>query len=93
MSALIYLVALGAVAWLVLWTIRDPKEPKWEWWPIEWWPFDTESEAAVAAAAEAEDPPSGGRQAVPWRERRRMTQRKRRTARTAPRTDRRNGGR
>ncbi len=70
MSSFIYLVAMVAVGWLVLWTIRDPKQPNWDWWPIEWWPFDTQSEEAAAAEAEKQaSMVSSSRQAIPWRER------------------------
>ncbi len=73
MSSFIYLLAMVGVAWLVLWTIRDPKERTWEWWPIEWWPFDTDAEAQIERAAENERQAAldaGGRRDVPWRERR-----------------------
>jgi hypothetical protein len=71
MSGVIYLVALAAVGWLGLWTIRDPKEPKWDWWPIDWWPFDTQAEAEAQQAAEhARQEGVRGRRVVPWRERR-----------------------
>jgi 2-polyprenyl-6-methoxyphenol hydroxylase-like FAD-dependent oxidoreductase len=71
MSALIYLVALGSVGWLVLWTIRDPKAPKWDWWPIDWWPFDTRAEADAQMQGDQQRAELTGRQrAVPWRERR-----------------------
>jgi hypothetical protein len=78
MSSLIFLVAMAGVGWLVLWTIRDPKEPKWEWWPIEWWPFDTEAEAQQEQVeAEArEAAAAAGHRAVPWRERRQQQQRR-----------------
>ena len=72
MSSFIYLVAMLAVAWLVLWAIRDPKEPKWDWWPIEWWPFDTDTEAKMeqeGAEARQAAASAGHRRAVPWRER------------------------
>lgn len=71
MSSLIYLIAMVAVGWLVLWTIRDPKQPRWDWWPIEWWPFDTQTEADAekAAAQQAVEAPGRG-PALPWRERR-----------------------
>jgi hypothetical protein len=48
----IYVIVLLAVAWLVLWTIRDPKQSSWGWWPIKWWPFDTRSENVAAAEVE-----------------------------------------
>lgn len=35
MTGFLYLLALIAVPWLVLWSIRDPSRPT----PI-WWPFD-----------------------------------------------------
>jgi hypothetical protein len=77
MSSLIFLITMSSVGWLVLWALRDPKEPKWDWWPIEWWPFDTQAEAqaeAEAAAALAEQQSvtdrARVRQAVPWRQRR-----------------------
>jgi hypothetical protein len=71
MSGIIYLVAMAAVGWLVLWTIRDPKEPKWDWWPIDWWPFDTQVEAEAEQTAEQQRLEAlRGRRVVPWRERR-----------------------
>ena len=70
MSGFIYLIALAGVGWLVLWTIRDPKQPNWYWWPIDWWPFDTRSEAAAATEAEKQSAVmSSSRRAIPWRER------------------------
>ena len=78
MSSFIYLLAMAGVAWLVFWTIRDPKQPNWEWWPIEWWPFDTHSEEAAAAEAEkqAAAGATGSRpRAIPWRERRKAVRR------------------
>lgn len=81
MSSLIYLVAMAAVGWLVLWTIRDPKQPNWDWWPIEWWPFDTLSEEAAAAEAEKQLPAGlSPRQAIPWRERAKSARSVRRAA-------------
>jgi hypothetical protein len=71
MSGIIYLVALAGVGWLGLWIIRDPKEPKWDWWPIDWWPFDTQAEAEAQQAAEQQRLETlRGRRVVPWRERR-----------------------
>jgi len=71
MSALIYLVAIVSVGWLVLWTIRDPKVPKWDWWPIDWWPFDTRAEADAEKQGDQQRAELAGRQrVVPWRERR-----------------------
>lgn len=85
MSSLIYLIAMLAVGWLVLWTIRDPKEPKWDWWPIDWWPFDTQSEEALAGSADGDGPPNTYRgQAVPWRERRSMNRPHNRSGRIQP---------
>jgi hypothetical protein len=70
MSGFFYLCAIVAVGWLVLWTIRDPKQPNWDWWPIDWWPFDTRSEEAAAKEAEQQvSVVSSSRRAVPWRER------------------------
>jgi hypothetical protein len=70
MSGFIYLAAIVGVGWLVLWTIRDPKQPRWDWWPIDWWPFDTQSEEAAQIEAEKQAPVmSSARQAIPWRER------------------------
>jgi hypothetical protein len=81
MSSLIYLIAMLAIAWLVLWTIRDPQQPNWDWWPIEWWPFDTMSEEAAAAEVEKQAALAASRQAIPWRERGKVAQRARRVAR------------
>lgn len=72
MSSLIYLITMAAVGWLVLWTIRDPKERKWDWWPIEWWPFDTDAEAQIErTTAEAQQTAGASMrsQATPWRDR------------------------
>ena len=85
MSALIYLVAMVSVGWLVLWTIRDPKVPKWDWWPIDWWPFDTQAEADLQKQGNQQRADAAGRQrAVPWRERRSNTSRTQRVI--SPRT-------
>jgi hypothetical protein len=83
MSSLIYLVAMAAVGWLVFWTIRDPKQPNWEWWPVEWWPFDTHSEEAAAAEAEKQATAAMGSrpQAIPWRERGKAMRRRARVVR------------
>lgn len=78
MSSLIFLIAMAGVGWLILWTIRDPKEPQWEWWPIEWWPFDTDAEAQQEqAAAEARAAAAAAsHRALPWRERRQQQRRR-----------------
>jgi len=87
MSGLIYLVALVGVGWLVLWTIRDPKQPNWHWWPIDWWPFDTRSEQAEAAEAEKQvSVLSPSRRAIPWRERGTSVRRVTRLARSPDRS-------
>lgn len=82
MSSIIYLIAAAGIGWLVLWTIRDPKQPNWDWWPIDWWPFDTRSEEAAAAEAEKQaSAAASSRQAIPWRERGKSVRRASRLAR------------
>ncbi|HSU05511.1 MAG TPA: hypothetical protein VLI93_08060, partial [Acetobacteraceae bacterium] len=81
MSGLIYLMAMAGVGWLVFWTIRDPKEPKWDWWPIEWWPFDTHDEEAAEFTKPDVKPEAGipsHKHAMPWHNRRTEDWRQRR---------------
>lgn len=70
-SGLIYLAALAAVFLLAIWVNREPGAPKPDWMPIDWWPFDSRSDAIEAAAIEdqRETAPRSG-SSVPWRQRR-----------------------
>lgn len=70
-SGLIYLAALAAVFLLAVWVSREPGAPKPDWMPIDWWPFDSRSDAIAEAAAIEDQRAAAARPgAVPWRQRR-----------------------
>lgn len=69
-SGLIYLAALAAVFLLAVWVSREPGAPKPDWMPIDWWPFDSRSDAVEAAAIEDQRAAKARSGSVPWRQRR-----------------------
>ncbi|MGH7153743.1 MAG: hypothetical protein ACREF3_07415, partial [Acetobacteraceae bacterium] len=67
MSGLIFLAALAAVFLLAVWVSREPGAPKPDWMPIDWWPFDSRSDAVEATVAIEDRKATAARPgAVPW---------------------------
>lgn len=83
-SGLIYLACLAAVFLLAVWASREPGAPMPDWMPIDWWPFDSRSDA-VEAAIEDQRAATTRSGAAPWRQRQVATGwRERRTAQARP---------